>query len=225
MDYELQLYDQLLQFPLFQGMSRDNLAQIAGHTKFGFMKCKSGQTLIRQDDPCQQLYFLLSGTLIAETCSDDHSYMVSEQLTAPYMLQPEALAGYTQRFTHTFKSLTATNFITIDKSEVTRLSDEFLVFRLNLVNTYATMAQKQQRLLWRHYPETLAERIVRFLADRCLYPAGTKTFHILMAHLANEVGHSRLDVSHALNQLQREGLLILKRGRIEVPQMERLIKS
>jgi hypothetical protein len=30
----LQLYDQLLQFPLFQGMSRDDLSQVAGHTKF-----------------------------------------------------------------------------------------------------------------------------------------------------------------------------------------------
>ena len=41
----LQLYDQLLQFPLFQGMSRDDLARVAGHTKFGFLKFANGQTM------------------------------------------------------------------------------------------------------------------------------------------------------------------------------------
>ena len=69
----LQLYDQLLQFALFQGMSRDDLAQVAGHTKFGFHKLSAGQTVVAADDPCTQLFFLLSGTLQVETFSDDRS--------------------------------------------------------------------------------------------------------------------------------------------------------
>ena len=44
-----------------------------------------------------------------------------------------------------------------------------------------------------------------------------------MTQLAAEVGDSRLDVSRALNRLQRDGLLTLHRGRIEIPQMERLL--
>jgi DNA-binding GntR family transcriptional regulator len=43
-----------------------------------------------------------------------------------------------------------------------------------------------------------------------------------MTQLADELGDSRLDVSRALNQLQRDGLLELRRGRIIVPQMELL---
>ena len=39
----MQLYDQLLQFPLFQGMSHDILALVAGHTRFGFLKTTAGQ--------------------------------------------------------------------------------------------------------------------------------------------------------------------------------------
>ncbi len=219
----LQLYDQLLQFALFQGMSRDDLAQVAGHTKFGFHKLSAGQTVVAADDPCTQLFFLLSGTLQVETFSDDRSYSVVEELTAPYLLQPEAIFGYHQRFTHTFKASTECRFITLDKPEVMRLFEQFLVFRLNLLNIYATQSQKRQQQLWHRYPETLTQRIVRFLSHRCLYPAGPKTFHILMTRLADEVGDSRLDVSRALNQLQRDGLLQLHRGRIEIPQMENLL--
>ena len=46
-----------------------------------------------------------------------------------------------------------------------------------------------------------------------------------MSQLANEVGDSRLDVSRVLNQLQREGLLLLHRGRTEIPLLECLITS
>ena len=103
-----------------------------------------------------------------------------------------------------------------------RLSEEFLVFRLNLLNMFATQSQKLLRQPWRHRVESLSERIVRFLTLRCVYPAGPKTFYILMTQLADELGDSRLDVSRALNQLQRDGLLELRRGRIIVPQMELL---
>lgn len=218
----LQLYDQLLQFPLFMGMSRDNLAKVAGHTKFGFMKCKVGEGVVQEDAPCTQLYFLLSGLLKAEASSDDRSYMVVEQLESPFILQPEAIFGYHQRFTRTFTAMTEVSLITLDKDEVLRLSEEFLVFRLNLLNIFATQTQKLLRQPWHGFPKTLTERIVRFLAQHCVHPIGPKTFHILMTRLADEVGDSRLNVSRALNQMQADGLLTLHRGRIEVPLLERL---
>lgn len=219
----LQIYDQLLKFALFQGLSRDNLAQVAGQTKFGFLKVAAGQVVVSEDDACTQLYFMLSGLLRADTRSDDRSYSVVELLQAPFILQPEAIFGYNQRYTHTFSAQSDCGFITIGKDEVMRLSEEFLVFRLNLLNLYATQSQKLLRQPWRHRPDTLADRIVRFLSQRCVYPAGPKTFYILMTQLADELGDSRLDISRALNQLQSDGLLHLHRGRIEVPHMEHLL--
>ena len=59
----------------------------------------------------------------------------------------------------------------------------------------------------------------------CIYPAGPKTFYILMNRLADEVGDSRLDVSRSLNDMQRRGVLILHRGRIEIPSLELLIQG
>ena len=43
----LQLYDKLLQFPLFQGMSRDDLELVAGHTRFGFSKVEHGRVVMK----------------------------------------------------------------------------------------------------------------------------------------------------------------------------------
>ena len=44
-----------------------------------------------------------------------------------------------------------------------------------------------------------------------------------MEQLALELNDSRLDVSRALNAMQADGLLVLHRGRIEIPSLERLL--
>ena len=219
----LQIYEKLLLFPLFQGMSRDDLEQVAGHTRLGFSKINAGTTVVADGDDCQQLFFMINGTLRVETMSDDRGYTVVEQLEAPVILQPEVIFGYTPRYTHTYIAQTDANFIAIGKDEVLRLSEDFLVFRLNLLNLFATQTQKTVRMLWQHVPDSLENRIVRFFAQHCLYPAGPKVFHILMNRLANELNDSRLDISRALNALQHEGKIVLRRGRVEIPQMERLL--
>ena len=219
----LQIYDRLLQFPLFQGMSRDDLEIVAGHIRFGFQKVTAGRQIIHAGDPCTHLYFLINGTLKIETFSDDRRYSVTEQMSSPYILQQESIFGYYQRYTHNFYALTDANFLTLDKEEVVRLSEDFLVFRLNLMNHLATQTQKLIQAQWRRNPLSLRERIVRFLFQHTLYPAGPKTFHILMERLAEEVSDSRLNVSRTLNRMQAAGIIELHRGRIEIPQLERLL--
>lgn len=216
-------HDQLLQFPLFQGMSRDDLSQVAGHTRFDFVKFGVGHQIFKEDDACTRLCFLLSGTLQVEAHAHDHSYSVVEQANAPFMLELEAIFGYNQRYTHSFVAQTDVSLVSIDKSEVVRLCEDFLIFRLNLLNMFATHAQKQARNHWRSTPLSLRDHLVRFFSARVLRPAGPKTFNILMTTLAKEVNDSRLDVSRVLNQMQADGLLTLHRGRIEIPQMERLL--
>ena len=219
----LQIYDRLLQFPLFQGMSRDDLEIVAGHTRFGFQKVAAGRQIIHAGDPCTHLYFLINGTLKIETFSDDSRYSVIEQMSSPYILQQESIFGYYQRYTHNFYALTDANFLTLDKEEVVRLTEDFLVFRLNLMNHLATQTQKLIQSQWRRSSQSLRERIVRFFFQHTLYPAGPKTFHILMERLAEEVSDSRLNVSRALNRMQEAGVIELHRGRIEIPQLERLL--
>lgn len=219
----MDIYDRLLQFPLFQGMSHADLMQVAGHTKFDFSKLAAGKRLVKEGEPCSHLTFLTSGTLTAESQSDDHTCRVVERMNAPYTVQPEHLFGIGQRHTATFRALTPCSLISIDKQEVLLLLETQLVFRLNMLNLTATEAQRLRHRAWRQAPRSLRERIVRFFFSRCLYPAGPKTFYILMRQLGEELNESRIDISHALNQMQADQLLTLHRGRIEIPMLERLL--
>lgn len=222
---QLQLYDHLLQFQLFQGLSRTELAQLAGTTKFGFLKLPPSKNVITEGAPCQQLLFLISGHLRLSNRSVDHGYTVVEQLSAPWLLQPEVLFGSSARYTCSAQTETESHFITLSKDEVTRLLDEFLIIRLNMFNLLATQSQRRMLKQWRRPPLSLRERIVRFLLDHSTYPAGHKEFLILMTRLADELGEKRLNISKTLNAMKTDGLLELQRGRIVVPSLEHLLSA
>lgn len=219
----MEIYDQLLRFPLFQGMSHADLMEVVTHTKLGFLKLAAGKCLVKEGESCTHMTFLTHGSLQCETISDDGGCRVVESVKAPYIVQPDRLFGLSQRYSSTFKADSACNFITIDKQEVMLLLETQLVFRLNLLNIMATDSQRMHRRAWRTAPKSLHERLVRYFFSRCLYPAGPKTFYVLMKQIADDLNDSRLDISHALNDMQRDQQLSLHRGRIEIPLLERLL--
>ena len=220
---DLRFYDQLQQFVLFQGMSRSELLQMAGNTRFGFQKTGAGKWLAHEGDACRQLYFLIGGSLRLTTHAADRSYAVAEHLSAPWLVQPEAIFGPTLRYACNVETLTECHFITLSKDELLRLLDDFLIFRLNLLNMLSASAQRAWQRYWRRCPQTLEERIVRFFTDHVVYPAGHKEVSILMRQLATEVADTRLNVSRVLNDLQDRHLLQLRRGCIVIPSLERLL--
>jgi CRP-like cAMP-binding protein len=220
---ELRVYDQLLKLPLFLGLSRDDLSKVISHTPFGFLKYHKGKMVIMENEPCDRLYFLLKGTLNAESSADDHSYRFIEELSAPEVLQPERLFGLHQRFTKNFICKTEVSLMTLEKVEVMRLSQEFSIFRLNLLNIISAQTQKLSRHPWRRTPQDIGHRIARFLESHCDRPAGPKTVYIRMIDLAKELNESRLDISRALNLLSHYGLATLSRGKIIIPALEKLL--
>jgi CRP-like cAMP-binding protein len=213
---------QLLQFPLFQGMTVADMDNVVGRTAFGFHKFSPGKTVVEEGQPCSQLYMLLSGTMRVESRADDHSYRLTETMAAPMVIQLDVLFGFTQRYTRTCKAAAPCQFITISKAELLRLCEQHEIFRLNLLNMICTQSQRAARLPWRQQPATIRQKIVRFIEERALRPAGPKVLHAKMEVLAHELAESRLNISHELNAMQDEGLLHFSRGIIQIPALERL---
>lgn len=222
---EIGLYDRLLRLPLFLGMSRADLQQVAGHTKFDFKKYAAQTHVVNEGDMCKSLYFLLNGDIHVMTEADDHGYRVVEDLAAPEIFQTESVFGLRQRFTHTYVAKSDCSVMCISKQDILRLFDQFEIFRINLLNLVSTLSQKQGRRLWNVPPKSLEERIVRFFETHCVRPAGEKIFYVNMNRLAEELNDSRLDISRALHTLQSQQLLHLYRGRIHIPALEKLINQ
>lgn len=219
----LQIYKQLLQFPLFQGMSHDDLQQVAAYTKLDFRKYAAGEVVYSAGEACRHLHLLISGEVTVTSVSDDRQFTVEERMPAPYMAQLERLFGFNSMFSNTMRALTDISVLLIEKQELNIMAEQYLVFRLNQINLLSYRAQRLWDRRWHQQPATLEQRIVRYLVDHCERPAGWKNIRATMNYLASEVNDSRLDVSRALNRLQQQGLITLHRGGLTVAAMEKLM--
>ena len=159
------------------------------------------------------------------TYAQNHSYHVTEILRPPYSLQPESLFGLWQHFTQDVFTADSTELISIDKAEVRKLADQYLVFRLNLLNLLATRIQKLQRQTWWSQTLSTRQRIIQFIRQHISYPAGEKSIKITMQQLADEIHKSRLNVSRELNKMQQEEIISISRGVINIPAIELLLNG
>lgn len=171
---EDKLYDTLLNLPLFLGMSRADLLQIAGHTKFDFQKIEGGETLTEIGEPYHRLLFLLSGEVAVETMADDRGYRIVETIKAPEVFMIERLFGYDQHSPHRYVARNDCSLMSISKKEVLRLANQYEIFHINLLNLISTQAQRSNRRLFRVPPKTLSDSIIRFFENHCIRPAGEK---------------------------------------------------
>ncbi len=219
------IYDNLLGLPLFQGMNRSDIEEVVAHVKFGFERYSTNKVVVREGMSCHVLYFLLKGRLTVCTSSADHSYSFEEELSAPDMLQPECLFGLTQRYTRTFVTQGRCDFFTIDKQAVMRLTDEYTIFRLNLMNAVTTRAQRLSARLWHPAPTDTRQRIVRFIETHCFRPVGAKTIRMTVECLALQINANCQEVSAALKQFASDGLIEKKRGMIIVPALQNLSQA
>ena len=229
---EDKLYDTLLNLPLFLGMSRADLLQIAGHTKFDFQKIEGGETLTEIGEPYHRLLFLLSGEVAVETMADDRGYRIVETIKAPEVFMIERLFGYDQHSPHHYVARNDCSLMSISKKEVLRLAKQYEIFHINLLNLISTQAQRSNRRLFRVPPKTLSDSIIRFFENHCLRPAGEKSFYIKMDRLAQELATQRTGTRLA-EQMAASGAELLLDGpgplaaRVarEVPRWKELVAS
>ena len=217
------MFDTLLELPLFQGLGKNDITHIVETVKLNFAKVPQGECIVSQDELCRGLIFLLEGTLIRHTESDDRSYAVSERITAPAVLQPEVLYGWQTRYTHSYIAHTGSNIVSIEKQVVNRVLMQYEVFRINLLNLLSTQVVRNQRLFWHNSSGSTEQRIVKFIRNHSSYPAGEKILNIKMEDLALQLNDTRINVSRALNSMQKKGILLLKRKEIIIPALEKLL--
>jgi len=216
------MYDNLLQLPLFQGLSKDDFTTIIEKVKFHFMSFKKGETIIRQGDACKQIVFLLNGEIVAQTMNEKHNYLLSEKLDCPHIIEPYSLFGMQTRYTATYQANAPVQILAIDKAYIFSELNNHEIFRINYLNLLSNRCQCLQQKLWENHIGTLKEKFICFLHNRCQRADGEKTLLITMEDLANIIDETRINVSRMLNEFQEKELIQLKRKEILIPDLKKL---
>lgn len=217
------MFDTILQLPLFQGLAQEDFTNILGKVKLNFTKHKAGEVIVKADDICNQLTFVLKGEISSITSSVDTSYSFTEYFQAPYVIEPQSLFGMHTSYVSTYMVQTEAHTVSISKTFVMNELFKYDIFRLNYMNIISNRAQNLNNRLWIKTAENLEKRIGHFILTHIERPAGKKTLKIKMEELAQVVNDTRVGVSKALNNMQEQNLLELHRGEIIIPDAEKLL--
>lgn len=167
----------------------------------------------------------MKGEVSIVTNSPQNIYTVIEQMEAPYLIEPQSLFGMSTHYTSSYIAHTEAHTVSISKAFV--LSDLFKydIFRLNYMNIVSNRAQNLYSRLWEEPAQDLKNKIIRFFLLHCEKTQGEKIFKVKMDDLARYLDDTRLNTSKALNELQDNGVLELRRKEILIPDAVKLVND
>lgn len=217
------MFDTLLQLPLFQGLAQEDFTNILGKVKLNFTKHKAGEVIVKANEVCNKLIFVLKGEILSSTTSADASYSFSEYFQAPFLIEPQSLFGMNTSYVATYTAQTEANTVSINKPFVMNELFKYDIFRLNYMNIVSNRAQNLNNRIWIKTADSLEKQIGNFILAHIERPVGKKALKIKMEELAQIVNDTRMGVSKALNSLQEKGVIELHRGEILIPDAEKLL--
>ncbi len=217
----LEFYKSLLSVPLFQGVTYNDLDGIVSSFHLRKEQCGKNTVLTTTDRTADILIIIIDGTINARTPSPDGRYAVEESFSAPMMLPLETVFARPTTYT-TYTTIAASTMVRIRKRNIIDLLTFYEVIRTNVLHSLALAAQQANDRLWTPPGASLRQRIIQFFRQHTTTVKGSKTFYITLPVLAAELNSNDTYVSRELHMLAADELLILSRGMIMIPDMERL---
>lgn len=141
------MYELLMQLPVFQGISTDQLTEIIEKIPFSFAQYEPGQVIQRQGDECTDMTFILSGTVRTLTPTFGHKLMISQEFQGPYTMPFYNLYGATTRLHDTLEAVTRVGVMQLDKSNFLKVLQQNPILLINVMNMLCTNAQKQHKAM------------------------------------------------------------------------------
>jgi CRP-like cAMP-binding protein len=216
------MYESLMCLPYFQGMSKDEITSILDKVKLLFGRHADGERIAAQGAPCNSLTLLVRGKLTSKCVSSDGRYTLTEEIATPFAFEPYSLFGLSPTYRSSYYANGECDTLTIEKSYLFDELSRYNIFLMNMMNLLCQRAQLKTSQIWNARQLPLPEKIAEFIAVRSESLEGSKTLQIKMDDLADILGETRINVSRALNLLQDNKLIELRRKEIHIPSFKQL---
>lgn len=95
------MYQQMMQLPLFQGVSTEKITALVEKLPFHFLKFRNGEQIFAAGDPCTHIKFIVSGQVRLEMPCNELRVSLLQTLSTPHVLAAEYLFGRETAYPYT----------------------------------------------------------------------------------------------------------------------------
>lgn len=136
------MYQQLMQLPLFQGVSTEKITALVEKLPFHFLKYRNGEQIIAAGDACTHVKFIVSGLVKLDTPFPHLRINLYQTVSNPHVLAPEYLFGRDTVYPYTAVSEGTCGILQLLKSDYIKMITTDKVFLFNILNYLSSGTQR-----------------------------------------------------------------------------------
>ncbi len=218
-------YSTLSAIPLFHSLEENELIEIFSELSISESCFKKDDLLVLQDEPCNRLIILLSGSVKGEMIDPSGRMMKVEDIFAPNPLAILFLFGQNNRFPVQVTAREDVTALIIPKQSVLRmlsLNETLLKNYLDVSAGFASrLSQKLHFMSFRTIRQKLTMYILKLSKEN---QSDTVTLDKTKSALAEYFGISRPSLERELTKMQQDGLIHTEKKKIEIRNKKELVR-
>lgn len=217
----------LAEMPLFGDVDVGQLEAL--NIKASLRTLGSGQILFDQDEKSRDVYFLLSGRLLAVHWSEDGREMVFGRIDYRTYQGELAALDNGKRSLSVYAHRRA-KVLVVSQADFQTLVEEIPLVRKRVIQGLVASVRRLTERLYQANLYTVEQRVRSYLVRLALEsgqmePGGTITDAPTHSEIANWVGSNREGVSRVMSGLKKAGIIDARRKQIRLLEPDMLLKS
>ena len=216
------MYQQLMQLPLFQGVSAEVITALVEKLPFHFLKFRNGEQIFAAGDQCSHIRFIVSGRVRLETPCDHLRVSLSQTLETPHVLAAEYLFGRETTYPYAASADGPCGILQLRKSDYIKMLTFDKVFLFNILNYLSSGSQRNTASILAVKEGSVIERLAMIVEALTVAGATDVTVRFKQKDLCVLLGTQRTTLIASLDKLADEGILEYSSNELRILNSPRL---
>ena len=217
------MYQQLMQLPLFQGVSTDKITALVEKLPFHFLKFRNGEQIFAAGDPCTHMRFIVSGRVRLETPCDHLRVSMLQTLAMPHVLAAEYLFGRETTYPYHAHADGSCGILQLRKSDYIKMLGADKVFLFNILNYLSSGSQRCMSSILATKDGSIMERLAMLVDALSITGATDVTLRFKQKDLCALLGTQRTTLIASLDKLSDEEILDYDSNELHILDQQRLV--
>lgn len=216
------MYQQLMQLPLFQGVSTDVITALVEKLPFHFLKFRNGEQIFAAGDQCSHIRFIVSGRVRLETPCDLLRVSLLQTLETPHVLAAEYLFGRETTYPYSAFADGPCGILQLRKSDYIKMLAFDKVFLFNILNYLSSGSQRNTASILAIKDGSVVERLAMIVDALTVTGATDVAVRFKQKDLCVLLGTQRTTLIASLDKLADEDIVDYTSNELRVLDLSRL---